>query len=137
MENEMEKRIRNLFDKELYKMILHPNDYIPEALEVAKDEIEKRGGLTIIEEKVQPEIEIEEKEQAKDLFNWSLAISFLPSAIIMAILFLMIDAALNPILENIKSDFIVHLIAFSLVPVFGILWVFVARIFENFLPRNK
>jgi uncharacterized protein YqhQ len=59
-------KIRNLSDKELILMINSPSDYFPEALAIAKDEVEKRGGIHVLEPVIQDMIKKEKEEERKE-----------------------------------------------------------------------
>jgi len=62
----VEGTIRKSDDTKLLTMLSKPDDYLPEALAIALDELENRGGLEAVKASVQAEAEAEiEAEEAK------------------------------------------------------------------------
>ena len=62
----IEKEIRNSDDQQLLMMLSKPDEYLPEALVVAHDEIQKRGGLEAIKALIHKQAEIDLKiEESK------------------------------------------------------------------------
>lgn len=66
-QDSLNKKIRSLSDRELIAMVNSPTaDYLPEALSIANDEIEIRGGMNVLKPQVQELIEKEIKKEKKE-----------------------------------------------------------------------
>lgn len=61
----LENRIRSLYDEELVNMMQHPEAYVPEALAIARDEINKRGGIKTLKQSAEQRVQIEKEEETK------------------------------------------------------------------------
>lgn len=59
---DLENRIRGLYDEQLVDMMRNPEAYVSEAVAIARDEIEKRGGLEQLVQYRGQEVQESEKE---------------------------------------------------------------------------
>jgi len=64
-QKELRRKISSLSDKELYEILSNTQDYASATLEVANEEIQKRGGIETIKLKVQTDIEKDVENEIK------------------------------------------------------------------------
>ncbi len=144
----IEEHIRNLSDKHLVKMKAHPEEYTPEALAIAQDEIEKRGGILKLGEDTLEEILQDQKTVEKNHFNWALTLSFFPSLMTVFIVGFILEFFFEAVFSEVKVPISLQLpdwlrekamffFATLFISIFFLIMALWAKLISKYLPRQK